>query len=216
MGMVVARVRLDPELVGEAYGLGLDVPNLVRRALVEVAGERFVIPSHTPERRTWPPVRVRIDRRVWEALVWRFGSLSAVACYAEVKLDYHIRRMEALMSMTDEEVLELLRRAPMGPKGGVPVSVYLPEPVVEEARRANVAIGLVVKRALLVFAAENLPPVSPLTRPDVEKARVTVRVPRPVAEKLSSVGGPSRAWWFVARALLACARKAREVMARGV
>ena len=215
-GMVAARVRLDPGLVREAERLGLDVPNLVRRALVEVAGERFVIPSSAPERKRWPPMRVRVPRSIWERFVQRFGSLSAVACYAEVKLDYHIRRMEALMSMTDDEIMELLRRAPMGPKGGVPVSVYLPEPVVEAARRANVAIGLVVKRALLVFAAENLPPVSPLTRPDVGKARVTVRVPRPVAEKLSSVGGPSRAWWFVARALLACARKAREVMARGV
>ena len=215
MGMVVARVRLDPGLVREAERLGLDVPNLVRRALVEVAGERFVIPSHAPERKRWPPARVRVPYWAWKRLVSRFGSLTPVACYAEVKLDYHIRRMKALMSMTDEEVLELLRRAPRGPKGGVPVSVYLPEPVVEAARRANVAIGLVVKRALLVFAAENLPPVSPLTRPDVEKARVTVRVPETVAKKLSSVGGPSRAWWFCCRALLAHIRKALEVTGRG-
>jgi len=44
---------------------------------------------------------------------------------------------------------------------------------------------------------------------------VWVRVPEDVAKKLSSVGGPSRAWWFVARALMACTKKAREVMARG-
>ena len=215
MGMVAAKVRLDPELLHEAERLGLDVPNLVRRALVELAGERFVIPSHAPERKRWPPMRVRVPRSIWERFVQRFGSLSAVACYAEVKLDYHIRRMEALMSMTDEEVLELLRRAPRGPKGGIPVSVYLPRPVVEEARRAGVAVGLVVKRALLVFAAENLPPVSPAFGPDVPRARVTVRVPEAVAKKLSKAGGPSRAWWFCCRALMACARKAREVMARG-
>ena len=33
-----------------------------------------------------------------------------------------------------------------------------------------------------------------------------------MAKKLSSVGGPSRAWWFRCRALMAHIRKAREVL----
>jgi len=214
--VVVARVRLDPELLREAYGLGLDVAGILRRAFTELASARLVLPSYGPWRKRWPPVRVRVPRRVWEALVWRFGSLSAVAAEPEFILDYHVKRMRELMAMTDDEIMELLWSV-RAPDGGPlrKVKVVLPKAVVEAARESGVAVGPVVKRALCVFAAKNLPPMSPAFGPDVPRARVWAWVPRPVAEKLSKVGGPSRAWWFVARALLACARKAREVVERG-
>ena len=213
---VVAKVRLDPELLKEAEELGLDTAGILRRAFAGLASARLVLPSYGPLRRAWPPVRVRVPRRAWERLVQRFGSLSAVAAEPEFILDFHVKRMRELMSMTDDEIMELFWSV-RAPDGGPlrKVKVVLPKAVVEAARESGVAVGLVVKRALCVFTAKNLPPVSPAFGPDVSRARVWVRVPETAARKLSSVGGPSRAWWFVARALLACTRKAREVVRDG-
>ena len=156
---------------------------------------------------------VRVPRQAWEQLVWRFGNLTAVAGKPEAILAFHVERMRELMSMTDEEILELFWNTPVPceERGDASVRVILPKAVVEEAYKANVQVGFAVKRALLVFIAKDLPPMWPLTRPNVEKTRVKARVPRIVAKKLSEIGGPSRAWWFCARVLIACAKKAREV-----
>jgi len=96
-----------------------------------------------------------------------------------------------------------------GRKRSETVTVLIPKELYEEAKRLNVAVGRVARHALMAFVKYDLPF---LELPEGEKVRLNVRVPAEVAEKLRELGGPSVAFWFVARRLEHHIKLAKKVL----
>jgi len=96
-------------------------------------------------------------------------------------------------------------------EGGKSVRLKVPVPaeLVREVRSVGLSLSSALRRALIVFAARQLPPGEPPS--SGEAVRIDVSIPREAYEYVRSLGGVGRAAWFYTKVLRGYIKKMREI-----